>query len=66
MTLKEQARASAKEAFRHMMLAATKTANLFTVLAEQEEDDKKRVEYNEAAARWQQSATTAAMHWRTM
>ena len=61
----ELAKASTKLSYQRMMDAATKTANLFTLCAEEEQKPEKAGEYRRAAQQWQNTAATAAQHWRT-
>lgn len=55
----DAARHSAKDAFRAMMNAATKTASLFTLMAEQATDPTTAAKLKTASQCWQNSAQDA-------
>lgn len=66
MNLLEQAKASTKLAYQRMMDAATKTANLFVICAEQTADPEEAAKYRYAAQQWQNTAQMASKHWREL
>ena len=59
-----KAKEATKEAYRRMMDAATKTANLFTMCAEFEENAEQAANYRFAAQQWQNTAQMATEHMR--
>lgn len=66
MLVLEQAQAATKTAYQRMMDAATKTANLFTLCAEQATDPDEAAKHRYAAQQWQNTAQVAAEHWRNL
>lgn len=59
----EKAQAAAKAAFKTMMDAATKAANLATMMAEVCTDPEQANAWRLSAREWQNSASVAYQHW---
>ena len=64
--MREQAQAATKEAFKRMMDAATKAANLMHILSEETEYPAEAEKFRHSSKEWQKSAAVAAKHWREL